>query len=494
MTSKITAENSATQKEFKKTTSVIFITQLFSSISFAVLYSTLVLFATQKLQLRIPAATAIMGAFGAFNYGLHILGSYFGGRLLSWRLLFVISAMLGAIGCFLLSIQNIEYFHFGIALFLIGSGFSITCINMMITQLYEPDDKRREHAFFYNYAFMNVGMLIGYSLAGYFQLKQDFHNLFLLSSFGNILSALFAIVGWKLLKNRHASINISASKIEYIQKIFVGLILIVLLVPIVSWLLRHAAFNNKMVISVGIFMACILFYLATRQKDAVARNKIFAYMIFAFGALVFWGLYLLAPMGLTVFAEYNVNRHYLGFLIAPQWIQNINTFVIVIGGPLLAHFFQKLHHRGIKISLALKFALALIFIGCGLAILPIGIKFASVDGLVHFNWLFLSYILLSLGELFIGPVGYAMIGQLAPQRLQGVMMGTWMLCIGVGAILSNYASAYAIHLTTSDNPLITNPGYAHMFNLLGFGAIILGFVLFIFIPFMKRLTGEFKEF
>ncbi|MEB0284887.1 MFS transporter, partial [Sphingomonas sp. 10B4] len=79
--------------------------------------------------------------------------------------------------------------------------------------------------------------------------------------------------------------------------------------------------------------------------------------------------------------------------------------------------------RAWKLDVPLQFALALLLIGGGFLVLPLGIWLAPADGMVAFKWLFISYILQSLGELLISPVGYAMIGRLAPTKYQGVMMG-----------------------------------------------------------------------
>src|SRR6266446_4700265 len=70
-------------------TAVLFFIQIFATLGFAVLYSTLVLYATKHLQLSVKVATTLMGVFGAFNYGLHLFGGYLGGRFLSNRNLFV---------------------------------------------------------------------------------------------------------------------------------------------------------------------------------------------------------------------------------------------------------------------------------------------------------------------------------------------------------------------------------------------------------------------
>ena len=68
--------------------------------------------------------------------------------------------------------------------------------------------------------------------------------------------------------------------------------------------------------------------------------------------------------------------------------------------------------------------------------LPPGIAFADADGKSAFVWLFVSYVLQSIGELLISPVGYAMIGKLAPRQYQGVMMGSWMLVTGLASLFA----------------------------------------------------------
>src|SRR5690349_24941703 len=80
-------------------TAVLFFIQIFATLGFAVLYSTLVLYSTKHLGMTAKEAAALMGMFGAFNYGLHLFGGYLGGRFLSNRNLFVGGMVLQALGC-----------------------------------------------------------------------------------------------------------------------------------------------------------------------------------------------------------------------------------------------------------------------------------------------------------------------------------------------------------------------------------------------------------
>src|SRR3954469_17500066 len=91
-------------------TAALFFIQIFSTLGFAVLYSTLVLYATKHLHLSVKAATLLMGVFGAFNYGLHLFGGYLGGRFMSNRNLFVGGMALQVMGCACIALGTLPSF------------------------------------------------------------------------------------------------------------------------------------------------------------------------------------------------------------------------------------------------------------------------------------------------------------------------------------------------------------------------------------------------
>lgn len=471
----------------------LFLIQIFSTLGFSVLYSTLILYATQGLHMSDLLATSITGSFVALNYFLHLLGGYIGGRYLSYRSLFGVGMLLQVLGCLLISVPDTSYLLWGLSAFLGGSGLNVTCINCMVTQLFEPDDKRREAAFLWNYSGMNIGFFVGFAIGGYFHLMHAYHELFLLSGLGNLVALVLTLYNWKLLKDRDTTF-VDADATAKRRGRLVGLAFIVLLVLALRGLLQQTALCNQLILIIGAAMLALIMTLAIREPGQAEKKKMWGYIILAIASLIFWTLYQLAPMGLNLFIERNVDRHFFGFLVAPQWVQNINTIVIIFGGPLLSVVFTHLRERGININIPLQFSFALLMIGIGFAILPIGISLANAQGFVNFNWILASYVLQSLGELFISPIGYAMVGQLAPLRLRGLMMGSWMMLTGISAILSDHFSKMALGAGDSINPLITNAGYSHTFGMLGWSAVFAGIALFMCIPFVARLTQEKKSF
>jgi POT family proton-dependent oligopeptide transporter len=472
-------------------TAALFFIQTFSTLGFAVLQSSLVLYTTQHLHFSTRAAASIMGVFGAFNYGLHLFGGYLGGRFLSNRNLFVGGMALQVFGCACIATGTVDLLYWGLALFLTGSGLNVTCINMMLTQRFAPSDIRREGAFFWNYAGMNVGFFVGFTVAGHYQLTRDYTSLFIFATVGNVMAIVLAAFNWRAVADRSTPL-IGASPERFRMRFVAGIFVLFGLVPIVWILLLRPDSTETIVKAMCALVAAALVVTTIRHPDPVERRNMWAYLILGVGSLVFWSLYQMAPNGLTIFSVYNVDRHVAGFEIAPQWILNINTVVIVLGGPLMSVLFTRLRARGWNIDVPLQFAIAVLLMGFGFLVLPAGIALADQRGMSAFGWLFLSYVLQSIGELLISPVGYAMVGRLAPQKYQGIMMGSWMLVTGLASLFAGDFSGMAPD-AEGKNALETNAAYASLFSYLGFGSTAVGIAMVGLIPILRKLIRDREE-
>src|SRR5438067_10967998 len=463
----------------------LFFIQIFSTLGFAVLYSTLVLYATKHLQLPVKVATTLMGVFGAFNYGLHLFGGYLGGRFLSNRNLFVGGMALQVIGCGCIAVGTLALFYVGLAFFLTGSGLNVTCINMMLTQRFTSEDPRREGAFLWNYAGMNVGFFVGFTVAGYFQGTESYASLFIFATLGNFVAIVLAVLSWRTLADRNTPLLDATSK-QFRLRQLAGLAILIGLVPVVWFMLQRPGGTETIIKAICGAVALILIYLTLRHRDRRERRNMTAYLILTIGSLMFWSLYQMAPNGLMLFAVNNVDLMIGAVKIQPQWIQNINTICIVLGGPLLASLFTRMRAREWKIDIPKQFAASLLLMALAFLILPLGIKLAGADGKSAFSWLFLSYVLQSIGELLIMPIGYAMIGKIAPKQYQGIMMGSWMLVTGLASLFAGDFSGM-IPEPTGTTAVATNPEYVKLFGALGAGSLAVGIALFLLIPFLRKL-------
>src|SRR5205085_3869356 len=138
---------------------------------------------------------------------------------------------------------------------------------------------------------------------------------------------------------------------KFRRRFVAGVAILFGLVPVVWFLLQHPHGTEKLVKGISAAVALALVWLTLRHRDRREQNNMWAYLILTIGSLVFWALYQMAPNGLQLFAVNNVHLRVWGIEIAPQWVQNINTIVIVVGGPILAALFSRLRKRGWKIDI-----------------------------------------------------------------------------------------------------------------------------------------------
>ncbi len=463
----------------------LFFIQIFSTLAYSVLYSSLVLFAVQALHLPAKVANSIIATFVAFNFALHLVGGFLGGRVLSFRNLFFLGMILQTIGCLLIAKVNIHFLYFGMAFFLVGSGLNVPCMNCMLSQLFEPEDKLREMAFLWNYSGMNIGFFTGFTVAGIYQLTQSFHALFILTSMSNLVAMLVVLMNWQKLHD--VKTHLTEPGVSRKLRALVGFFTIALLIVSLRYILMYATLSSEVVTMLGVVMAVVIFVLAVTRKKRTERNKMYAYYIFALAALTFFVLYQLAPMALTLFLQRNVDRYVYGFQIPTQWFLNIDSIIVIIGCPLLSYFMHRFRSKGYNVNTPFLFAIGIMLIGIAMVILPVGIHFANAKGFVSPRWILLSYILLACGEVALSPIGYAVVGELAPIKLRGLLMGTWLMTVGVAATISKIFSNIALGKKQAISPIITNPGYSHTFLFLGLTAIVVSFVLYALKPLLLRL-------
>ncbi len=361
----------------------------------------------------------------------------------------------------------------------------------MLTQRFTPEDPRREGAFLWNYAGMNVGFFVGFAVAGYFQGTESYASLFIFATLGNFGAIVLALFNWKTLTDRNTPL-LEATSNQFRLRLFAGLGIVLGLIPVVWFMLQRPDGTETLIKGICAAVALTLIYLTVRHRDRRERRNMTAYLILTLGSLAFWSLYQMAPSGLMLFAVHNVNLMVGSVEIQPQWIQNINTVCIVVGGPILAALFTRMRAGGWRIDIPQQFATSLILMALGFLILPLGIKLAGVDGKSAFAWLFMSYVLQSVGELLISPIGYAMIGKLAPKQYQGVMMGSWMLVTGLASLFAGDFSGM-IPEPSGTTALATNPEYVKLFGALGAGSLAVGIALVVLIPFLRKLITDKAE-
>jgi POT family proton-dependent oligopeptide transporter len=206
---------------------------------------------------------------------------------------------------------------------------------------------------------------------------------------------------------------------------------------------------------------------------------------------VFWTLFEQAGSSLTLFADRNTDLHVIGsFSMPAAQTQFFNSFFIVTLAPLMTVLWTVLGRRGLEPSTPVKFGVALAGVGAGFLFLVWGTRFADGAFKVSVWWLAGLYLIHTLSELCISPVGLSMITKLSLARIVGLMMGVWFLSIAVAQYVAGAIAQVASVDTVGGevtNPKLALDTYIHVFTTIGWIAVAIGGVLLLLAWPLRRL-------
>lgn len=481
-------QNSITNKHPDGVYAVFFL-QMFAMVGFMMLFALLTLYCTHVLHMPEQRAYDISDAFNAQVFAVSVLGGYLASKFLGYRYAFILSAIFAILGLSLILTINMTAFYLGLGMYTLAMGIQVPALNVLLSMLYDKGDERRDSGFILAYVGMNVGGFLASLFSGPISVKYGYHAAF----FVGLVFAILLLINFLLFQYKFKPHKVDQLTREHAQAIsmgkkIIGTVIALLFVPAIAALMDHPKWNNSILITVGI--VCILATLMIAHKyEGVVRKKIHIFLLLCFISLFFWSLYLLGPTVLPIFTDRNVDRHFLTYLIPTASFSSLNPFFIITIGPLLSLLWMRLSRRNLNLTPAAKIAIGLVLMGAGYVALALGIHFHNPLGYVLAIWLVFSYFLQTVGELFIGPIGYAMIGALVPYEQEGFMQGIWQLFMGISGVWTDYL-AKLTHRTVGENvsnPLLTNHDFSFTFILCGSITAIVGIATWFLAKRLKNL-------
>jgi len=222
-----------------------------------------------------------------------------------------------------------------------------------------------------------------------------------------------------------------------------------------------------------------LVWLTVTQTDRVPLSRVeiermAAIFIMALFVIFFWMGFEQAGGTMNLFADKQTDRNILGWEVPTSYFQSINPFLILLLAPLFSMLWARLDQSRFALSVISKQALGMIILGLGFVVLAIAQERAELSNLVSPLWLLLVYLLHTIGELCLSPIGLSMVTKLAPTRLVAVMMGVWFT-----------AMAVASYLAGTLEQLMQHTGIPLYWFLVA-SSVGAGLLLFIIAPFLKR--------
>jgi POT family proton-dependent oligopeptide transporter len=307
---------------------------------------------------------------------------------------------------------------------------------------------------------------------------------------------LFGVFQYRFSANRlgEAGLHSSAPKVDSagMDKAWypvIGGCLIVALVVVLG-LTGTLKFNalalaqSTTFVIVGLAFAFFVYIFAFGKLTPTERNHTFVIVVLFITSAVFWSGFEQAGSSLNLFAERHTDRMVFGFEIPASWFQSLNPFYIVVLAPVFAAVWVKLARRQLDPSMPGKFAIGLLILGLGFLVMVVAAKIVVAGNQAAPYWLILTYLLHTMGELCLSPVGLSSVTKLAPKRFVGQMMGIWFLATSLGNLLAGLMAGRF-------NPEALNemPG---LFMQIVMTVTVAGLLLLAFTKLIKVLIGKIE--
>ncbi len=488
----------------------LFLTEMWERFSYYGMRAILFLFMVAAVEdgglaLDTRQAGSIYAVYTALVYMLALPGGWIADNFLGQRKSVFLGGVIIMIGHILLAMHGIAFFYTGLLCVVLGTGLLKPNISAIVGQLYQPGDVRRDAGFSIFYMGINMGAFLSPLICGWLAQSDTFkstlegwgispqnswHWGFGAAAVGMFFGLVQYIVTGKNLGQAglQPANATSPEKIEKARKVlntgFVGVGVVVAILAALFYTVPAAMTEENISNGFGVILltVVVVFFWRLFGRDdwtQEERKRLKLIALLFVGSCVFWGMFEQAGSTLQLFADESTRNSVFGFEFPSSWWQSVNAVMIIILAPVFGWLWVILGRR--NPTSPAKFAIGMIFAGLGFIVLMGGVM-AAGDERASMGWLFSVFLLHTIGELCLSPVGLSSMTKLAPARVVGLMMGVWFLSTSVGSFIAGKAATFYDTFELSTLMLV-----------IGGTGIVFGIVMALFIKPVSRMLGGREE-
>lgn len=478
---------------------VLFFSEMWERFCYYGMRVLLTLYLVKSLMMGDSAAALIYGAYTGLVYAAPILGGRMADRFLGYRYAVILGGLMMAVGEFLILGGTEDMLLIGMGALIIGNGYFKANISTIVGKLYADGDPRRDSGFTIFYIGINIGALLATTVVAYIGETYGFHKGFALAGFGMLLGIFIFWAGRR--KYEEASgVSIPESGLKKVAGPFNPVQLITvgsfLLIPLCFVLIKQNQVLDYILLGLFIYVAYSL-VAAGKEADLaeekpVWKDRMWALIVFILINITFWACFEQAGTSLTLFADRNVDREILGWIMPASMTQFFNPAFIIIFGSIFSVMWVKLSKINRNPSIPMKFAFGILQLGAGFLITQVGMVFVNEDLQVPLLTLLFLYLLHTTGELFLSPIGLSMVTKLSPKNIAGTAMGAWFLSYAIGNFVGGKIAALTGGHGGQDSLDLSAAldKYISVFTTIGFVLVgIAVVIMFINKPLKKLMHG-----
>lgn len=489
---------------------ICFGTELWERFSFYGMKYLLLLYLTKYHLFTDEAGLGVLGSYAALVYAMPVVGGLIADRFIGMRRAVVFGGLLLVVGHFGMAFEGnaaqqsasgiirderaLQVFYFSLALIVMGVGFLKPNISTVVGKLYAENDPRRDAGFTIFYMGINLGAFTATLLCGWLGEVYGWAYGFGAAGIGMLFGLVLFLWGQPLLQGHG-----EAQDTALIQRrhgpfsLEVWLYLAALAGVFVVWqLIQFTAVVGQLLNVVSLAVLAGLSWFIFARCNSVERGRMMVLVVLILSTVVFWSLFEQAAGSMTLFADRVTDRTLLGIELTAAQFGAANSFFIFLLAPIFALLWTWLGRRGLEPSTPVKFSLGIAQAGLGFGALVLGTQFPDSSGLISAWWLILAYLLHTMGELCLSPVGLSAVTKLAVPSVVGVMMGTWFLATAYSNFVAAQIAAIAARPEVGEAVTAVADavsGYTALFTQLFWIGLSGAAVLLLITPILKRLMA-----
>jgi len=436
-------------------------------------------------------ASELYGAYLALVYAGAIFGGYIADKVIGYQRSILLGAVLMALGIFMIALPSEQVFKLGLATIIVGNGLFKPISSTLVGKLHGSTNDRRHPGFHSLTMGINLGAMVSPLITQYLAQKifgtdamPAYKVVFIAAGVGMLLSLVWFWAGRGQLKG----IGLPPANAQSLARVLmVAVGGLVIGVPVFYFLLTIDAKVLQGILMALIVIPMLMLLVEGIREGKVARDKVIAMIIIFVFNVLFWTFFEQAGSSFNFLAEKIVDRDFGGWTFPTAWFQSVNSVAIITLAPLMAWLWVRMGRA--NPSIPRKFGLGLIFNGFAFLLLMFALtKLIDPQSLkIPFWTLFMVYVIQSVGELCLSPIGLSMTTKLAPARSAGFAMGCWFLSIAIGNNLAGIFAGEASGETGMTTASALSAYTTGFWLLAGSGVL-----LFLIAPLVQRLMHGVK--
>ena len=436
-------------------------------------------------------AGIVYGTYTMSVYMLSIPGGYIADNFLGARAAVLWGGVVIAAGYFALAVHAQWAFYLGLVLVACGTGLLKPNISSMVGSLYAKDDDRRDAGFSLFYMGINVGAFLAPLITGWLAQSDTFKGMlvdwgmdparswhwgFAAAGVGMTIGLVVYLVQW------HRLVNVGLPPAPDAPRPWGKLAGVLAGATLLFFLVRLSDTNPAFGwVKYGYVVVPVLAILWFGTRNDPSLRRFAAIFVFSLAAIIFWAIFEQAGSTIALFADQLTRLELFGYKFPSAWFQSVNSIWVITLSPLFAWLWVRLGDR--QPSSPMKFAIGLLFLGLSF-LLMVPAAQLTAEGKVSPLWIVGLFLLQTIGELCLSPVGLSTLTKLAPGNLVGLVMGIWFLAAALG---NKVAGLLAGEFTATD------PAALARFFLTQAAWVGAAFVALLLVtPWVKRLMGEVR--